>query len=191
MKKIVNYCLYVLAASYCTAPLHGQTVTETIDELLKAYSAQGEFNGCALVAKNGTVMLNKGYGFRNLLAKTPHDAHSIFQISSLTQEFTTAIILQMQEKKLLSVRDPIAAYLPGFPHGNEISIEDLLTHTSGIFNYTDNPEFIKSGWVKPIRTDSLAVFFRGRPLEFQPGTSYRYSNSGYVLLGYIIEKISG
>jgi CubicO group peptidase (beta-lactamase class C family) len=192
MKKIVNYCiLLTLSGSCCVTPVAGQSVTETIDELLKAYSAQGAFNGTALVAQKNRVLFQKGYGYRNPKTKTLNDSNSIFQISSLTKQFTAVLILRLQEKKLLSLQDRISKYLPSFPHADQINIENLLTHTSGIFNYTNDSEMISRGWIKPIRTDSLVAFFRDKPLDFQPGATYRYSNSGYILLGYIIEKITG
>jgi CubicO group peptidase (beta-lactamase class C family) len=192
MKKVVSHCL-VLAASVCLnfGSASGQSVPETIDELLKAYSSQGVFNGTALVAQNGVILLQKGYGYRNLKTRSAHDSSSVFQVSSLTKQFTAVIILQLQEKKLLSVQDKVSKYLTDFPGGDQITIDHLLTHSSGLVNYTDDTSFVRRGWVRQIGRDSLLGFFENKPLEFMPGQDFRFSNSGYLLLGYIIEKITG
>src|SRR6516225_3330078 len=192
MKKVVSHCL-VLAASVCLnfGSASGQSVPETIDELLKAYSSQGVFDGTALVAQNGVILLQKGYGYRNLKTRSAHDSSSVFQVSSLTKQFTAVIILQLQEKKLLSVQDKVSKYLTDFPGGDQITIDHLLTHSSGLVNYTDDTSFVRRGWVRQIGRDSLLGFFENKPLEFMPGQDFRFSNSGYLLLGYIIEKITG
>ncbi len=97
----------------------------------------------------------------------------------------------MQEKHQLSVQDKLAKYIPDYPKGDSITIEDLLTHTSGVYNYTNNRDFMQKGSIVPISRDSLIQLFKYKPLDFSPGTKYSYSNSGYILLGYIIEKVTG
>jgi CubicO group peptidase (beta-lactamase class C family) len=192
MNKGFYHCIMLaLSTCLCGGWCAAQTVPETIDELLKAYTAQGAFNGAALVAHHSHIILEKGYGFRNLKTRTLHDSGSVFQVSSLTKQFTAVIILQLQEHKLLSLRDPVSKFLPDFPNGDQITIENLLTHTSGLYNYSDDPAFVRRGWVIPMAEDSLLTLFEGRPLEFTPGKEFRFSNSGYLLLGYIIEKVTG
>jgi CubicO group peptidase (beta-lactamase class C family) len=101
------------------------------------------------------------------------------------------VILQLAEKHRLDLQDKLSKYIADYPHGGDITIENLLTHMSGISDYTHDSAFLRRGWVLPIRTDSLLEFFKSRPLDFQPGEGFAFSNSGYVLLGYIIEKVTG
>jgi len=187
MKKIF-YCLPFLL---CISPVIAQTVPQTIDELLKAYSNQYAFNGTVLVAQKGNVLLKKGYGFKNAASHSQNDENTIFQIGSITKQFTSAIILQLQEKNLLSVQDKLSKYISDYPDGDSITIENLLTHTSGIFNYTNDESFMQTKASEPITLEHLIGLFKNKPLDFKPGKKYNYSNSGYILLGYIIEKVTG
>jgi CubicO group peptidase (beta-lactamase class C family) len=167
-----------------------QTPVQEIDELLKAYTNQNSFNGVVLVAQKGNVLIEKGYGYKNATSKTFNDSNTVFQIGSITKQFTAVIILQLQEQQKLSVQDKISKYIPGFPNRNNISIENLLTHTSGIHNYSDE-DFMKKNATKSITVDSLIGLLKNTTFDFQPGEKYNYSNSNYILLGYIIEKITG
>ena len=186
MKRMVC-CFLVLSAM---SKMAAQTMPQEIDELLKAYSTQGSFNGAALVAQKGTILLQKGYGYRNASLNTFNDSSSVFQISSLTKQFTATIILQLQEQHLLSIQDKLSKYLPGFPNGDSITIENLLTNTSGIHNYNDEL-FMEQYAAKHIALDSLMRLFKNLPLDFSPGIKFGYSNSNYILLGLIIEKLTG
>lgn len=168
-----------------------QDLSLRIDTLLNAYAKAMAFSGSVLVADHGEVLSNKGYGFKNISEKTRNDSNTVFQIGSITKQFTAAIILQLQEKRQLSVQDKLAKYIPDYPKGDSITIEDLLTHTSGVYNYTNNRDFMQKGSIVPISRDSLIRLFEYKPLDFSPGTKYSYSNSGYILLGYIIEKVTG
>lgn len=168
-----------------------QTKAEEIDEMMKIYTKQNSFNGTVLVAQKGVVLLQKGYGYKNAAINSLNDSATIFQIGSITKQFTAAIILQLQEQNKLSVNDSISKFIPGYPNGNKITIENLLTHTSGIYNYTNDEVFMKNNAVKPISIENLIALFKNKPLDFNPGEKYSYSNSGYILLGYIIEKITG
>jgi CubicO group peptidase (beta-lactamase class C family) len=163
---------------------------DKIDTLLSTYAKLHKFNGAALVAKNGVILLNKGYGYRDATSKTPNDEHTIFQLGSITKQFTSAVILKLQEEKKLSVSDKLSKYFPGYPKGDSITIRQLLTHTSGIFNYTNNGEFMKNEITKPATREKMLALFKDKPLDFSPGTGWNYSNSGYLLLGYIIEDIT-
>ncbi|HEY4150767.1 MAG TPA: serine hydrolase [Chitinophagaceae bacterium] len=187
MKKYLP--LLVLLFTACST--FPQDLSPRIDTLLNAYADQTGFSGAVLVARNGEVLSNKGYGFKNIGEKTKNDSNTIFQIGSLTKQFTSAIILQLQEKNRLSVRDKLSKYIPDYPKGDSITIEHLLTHTSGIYNYTNDRDFMQKGSILPISRDSLILLFKYKPLDFPPGTKYSYSNSGYILLGYIIEKLTG
>jgi CubicO group peptidase (beta-lactamase class C family) len=101
------------------------------------------------------------------------------------------VILHLQEQGKLSVQDKLSKYLPDFPNGNKITVENLLTHTSGIYNYTNDNKFLNNESLRHVDISRMIELMKSRPLEFQPGTKFQYSNSNYILLGYIIEKVSG
>lgn len=184
MKKIFLFVivLFIVLSSF------GQA--DKLDELIDAYAKLYKFNGTALVAKNGTILLNKGYGYRNGADKVANNEQTIFQLGSITKQFTSAVILKLQEEKKLSVSDKLSKYFPGYPKGDSVTIEQLLTHTSGIYSYTSDPNFMKNEVTKPASREMMMALFRDKPFDFPPGTSWNYSNSGYSLLGYIIEAVT-
>ncbi|HEX6171295.1 MAG TPA: serine hydrolase domain-containing protein [Chitinophagaceae bacterium] len=184
MKKIFLFVivLFIVLSSF------GQA--DKLDELIDAYAKLYKFNGTALVAKNGTILLNKGYGYRNAADKVANNEQTIFQLGSITKQFTSAVILKLQEEKKLSVSDKLSKYFPGYPKGDSVTIEQLLTHTSGIYSYTSDPNFMKNEVTKPASREMMMALFRDKPFDFPPGTSWNYSNSGYSLLGYIIEAVT-
>jgi CubicO group peptidase (beta-lactamase class C family) len=163
---------------------------DKLDALIDAYAKLYKFNGSALVAKNGVILLNKGYGYRNATDKVANNEQTIFQLGSVTKQFTSAVILKLQEEKKLSVSDKLSKYFPGYPKGDSITIEQLLTHTSGIYNYTNDGKFMANEVTKPANREMMMALFKDKPLDFSPGSSWSYSNSGYSLLGYIIEAVT-
>ena len=171
--------------------LLAQDPAQKTDELITAYAGLHQFNGSVLVAWQGKVILEKGYGYKNIASNTFNDAHTIFQVGSVTKQFTSTIILKLVEMKKMSLSDKVSKYYPAFPHGDSISIENLLTHTAGIYNYTNDRAFMQTGAVKPSTEREMMALFENKPLDFPPGTKWSYSNSGYSLLGYIIQKVSG
>lgn len=162
-----------------------------LDTLLDAYHKMGSFNGSVLVARQGAIIWQKGEGLKDTKAAVANDERTIFQIGSVTKQFTSAIILRLQDQRKLSVQDKLSKYLPDFPHSDEISIENLLTHSSGVYNYTDDRAFMINHTTQPMARDSLLALFKNKPLGFKPGEKFSYSNSGYILLGIVIEKITG
>ena len=183
--------IFLLATALCL--IHAgfaQDAGSTIDTLINAYAKLYRFNGSALVAKNGTILLNKGYGYRNAADTILNDEHTIFQLGSITKQFTSAVILKLQEEKKLAVSDKLSKYFPGYPKGDSITIQQLLSHTSGIYNYTDDQNFMANEITKPATREQMMALFENKPLDFSPGTSWKYSNSGYSLLGYIIEAVT-
>jgi CubicO group peptidase (beta-lactamase class C family) len=171
--------------------VNAQSDADKINELLTAYARQYKFNGTALVVSKGQVVFSKGYGFKNTKDSTYNDVNSIFQIGSVTKQFTATIILQLQDQKKLSLQDKLSKYFPAFSWADSITIENLLTHTSGIYNYTKDSKFMTTEATKPASQEKIFALFKDKPLAFRPGTDFSYSNSGYMLLGYIIEKITG
>jgi CubicO group peptidase (beta-lactamase class C family) len=166
-----------------------QNIADKMDELVSAYSKQNRFNGTVLVARGGNVVFAKGYGFRNADQKIPNDTSTIFQIGSVTKQFTAAIIMQLQEENKLSVKDKLDKYFKGFPNGNEITIEHLLTHTSGLHNYTSDSALMSRDVSVPISESEMLDLFKKYEADFAPGTKWNYSNTAYSLLGYIIKKV--
>lgn len=181
----------IILVALCTSLMSfSQDITARLDTLLQAYTTQNKFNGTVLVSKGGTVLLDKGYGYRNVANRVLHDKNSVFQIGSVTKQFTTSIILRLQAEKKLSVQDPISKYFPQYPKGDSITIENLMLHTSGIYNYTNDAMFMKNEVTKPASKEKLMPLFQDKPLDFSPGTKWNYSNSAYLLLGYIIESVT-
>jgi CubicO group peptidase (beta-lactamase class C family) len=187
MKKIL-LSLIILGTTY---PVFTQNISTKLDTLIGAYENESGFTGTVLVATKGTVILEKGYGYKNKSTKALNDTNTIFQIGSITKQFTSAIILQLLEQNKLALQDSLTKYIPDYPNGDKITIEQLLTHTAGVYNYTNDAAFVEKESTHPIIRDSLITRFKYKPLDFPPGQKYRYSNSGYFLLGYIIEKITG
>jgi len=170
---VLIFLLFVLFAN-----TQGKELKQEMDGYLKACHEIWKFHGATLVAKNGEVIFKNGYGMANIELGVPNTPEMKFQ--------------QLQEKGLLSLDDLITKYLHEYPEetGNKITIHHLLSHTSGIPNYTDMPD-IMSQKSLPVTVDELLAIFKDKPLDFEPGEKYKYSNSGYVVLGAIIEAISG
>jgi CubicO group peptidase (beta-lactamase class C family) len=166
-------------------------LTAEYDRMLSEKFRQGE-TGCAtLVAKDGQIIYKKAFGMADLELNVPMQPEMVFRIGSITKQFTAVAILQLMEQGKLSLQDDITKYIPDYPtHGYNITIEHLLTHTSGIKSYTDVREFQKYER-QDMKPEEAINTFKNLPMEFAPGTKWNYNNSGYFLLGYIIEKVSG
>jgi len=150
-----------------------------------------KFNGSVLVAKDGNILLAKGYGVANAEHEIPNTPETKFRLGSITKQFTATAVLILQDQGKLKVTDLIGKYLSDAPKAWEkVTIHHLLTHTSGIPSYTDDPSYMKS-MTKPETVESMIARFKDKPLEFEPGSKFRYDNSGYFLLGAIIDKVSG
>ncbi len=165
---------------------------EKLDEYLTSAHHAYRFNGTALVAHKGKILLHKAYGVRNAATKAPNDTGTRFPILSITKSFTSALILKLQEQGKLSVQDKLTTYFPDFPNGEKIKLHHLLTHSSGIFNYTQMIDEGDSAIVcHPVPRQRVLDLFWNKPLEFAPGKQYTYNNSGYFLLGMVVEKVTG
>src|ERR1700680_80387 len=162
-----------------------------MDQIMQSYASAKTFMGTVLVARGGEILLGKGYGMANLEWDIPNAPSTKFRLGSVTKQFTAASILLLEERGKLKVEDPVKKYMPDAPAGwDKVTIRHLLTHTSGIPSFTGFPEYRK---IEPFETtpEKEVALFRDKPLEFAPGEKWNYSNSGYVLLGYLIERISG
>jgi CubicO group peptidase (beta-lactamase class C family) len=161
-----------------------------MEQIVQAY-VPSKFMGAVLVAQDGKVLLDKGYGFANLEWEVPNTPTTKFRLGSITKQFTAASILLLEERGKLKIEDPVKKYMPDAPSAwDKITIFHVLTHTSGIPSFTGFPDY-ESRESQAMTPEKLVEWFRDRPLEFEPGTKWNYSNSGYILLGYLIEKISG
>jgi CubicO group peptidase (beta-lactamase class C family) len=162
-----------------------------MDQVVQSYVANKTFMGTALVAKGDHVLFSKGYGFANLEWNIPNAPNTKFRLGSVTKQFTAASILLLEERGKLKTDDPIKKYIPEAPAAwDKITLFHILTHTAGIPNFTSFPDYPKIGPF-PTTAAKLLESFRDKPLDFDPGTKWNYSNSGYVVLTYVIEKVSG
>jgi len=180
---------------------HSQTQTQPsalasdpvarMQQVVQSFVDNKTFMGAVLVEKDGKLLINQGYGSADLEWKIPNSPTTKFRLGSLTKQFTSASILLLEERGKLKVEDPVSKYMPDAPASwQKITIYNLLTHTSGIPNFTGFPDYSPTEW-KDTNPTELVARFRDKPLDFEPGSKFSYSNSGYVLLGYLLEKISG
>jgi CubicO group peptidase (beta-lactamase class C family) len=174
---------------FATAAL-AEDVAPKLDEYMSALTGAGRFSGSVLVARDGRALLAKGYGLANAEWDIPNSPGTKFRLGSLTKQFTALAILQLEEKGKLKVEDPVCKYVAECPPAwGKITIHHLLTHTSGIPSFTSFPDYAPTmNQRSPV--SKTVERFKGKPLEFEPGEKFAYSNSGYVLLGYILEKVS-
>jgi CubicO group peptidase (beta-lactamase class C family) len=149
-----------------------------------------KFSGSILVSIKGERIISKGYGMANYELSVPNTPETKFRIGSVTKQFTAVAIMQLYEKGLLNLDDTLDKYITDYPKGDKVTIHHLLTHTSGIFDYTRIEGYLKNIMRNNYGVEELIEEFKNLPYDFEPGTKYSYSNSGFVLLGYIIEKVS-
>ena len=173
-----------------TCAAWGQDVAEKADQYLSTWAKQGRFSGVVLIAKGDRILLRKGYGMANYELNVPNSPETVFRIGSITKVFTALSVLQLEEKGLLKVSDPVAKYVPEMPQGwNEITIHELLCHKSGIPDFASAKAY--SDFNDPRHVENALKENADKPLVNKPGEVLRYSNSGYILLGRVIEKVSG
>jgi len=177
------------AGPSCAVPDFAQQARE----LLAPHLEPEAFSGSVLVAKDGAPMLRESFGAANREWDIANSADTKFRLGSITKQFTAVAILQLAEQGKLSVDDPISKYYADAPAAwSKITLKHLLTHTSGIPSYTALPGFFDKGSSKlPLTPAQIVKLTQDMPLEFEPGAKYNYDNTGYILLGYVIEKVSG
>lgn len=160
-----------------------------INGLYNSLNGKAASGIAVLVSKDGKVLYKKGFGYADIEKKELIKPDTKFRIGSITKQFTAAAILKLQEEGKISVADKLSKFLPDFPRADEISIHQLLTHTSGIHSYTGKPEFIDKV-ISPITEEELITFFKNDPYDFNPGEKWLYNNSAFFLLGHIIGKVT-
>jgi CubicO group peptidase (beta-lactamase class C family) len=190
IKKVVYSLSLVLLIVFQQAYANSDPRIEKFDELVSSYYDAGLFSGGVLVAENGRIIFKKMYGIANREDNIANESATKFRIGSISKQFTATAIMLLQQQGKLSVNDTIRKHIPDYPSvGDKITIHQLLNHTSGIPEYITYPDF------EDIATHHMSFIdlinrFKDKPLDFESGTQWKYSNSGYVLLGYIIEKVS-
>jgi CubicO group peptidase (beta-lactamase class C family) len=168
-----------------------QDFASQADVYMKERMTREQFTGSVLVARNGRILFERGYSLANREWAIPNTPQTRFRIASLTKQFTAAAILLLQQQHKLSVQEPASQYISDLPVAwQKITIHQLLTHTSGIANYTDSAEVEKLNLLGTTPRQ-LINLVKDLPLPFPPGTKMVYCNTGYVLLGMLIEKVSG
>lgn len=190
-KVLISALISILIMSSSLHSKTGKNIEEKLDQYINAYVKTNKFSGSILVAQNNRIVVNRGYGMADYGHKVPNSSKTIFRIGSLTKQFTAMAVLMLEEKGRLDLNDPLSKYMPDYPEGDKIRISHLLTHTSGIPNHTELPDFNRERRVYDYALHKTIATFKNKPLNFSPGEKFQYSNSGYLLLGYIIEKVSG
>ena len=186
MPRSLTVLALLLAASPSAQPL-----AERADALLAAYHDIGQFDGVALIAQGDEIVYENGFGLADRSWEIPNAPEARYRIGSVTKQFTAALILQLAEAGEIRLDAPISRYLPGYPAAQSVvTVHHLLSHTSGVPEHTIRPEF-QDIMRDPIAPEDFLEVFSGRPLDFEPGTAYNYSNSGYILLGVVIERVTG
>ena len=167
----------LLLVSICLA----QDNVSRMEQVVRSYVDAKQFMGTVLVVRDGKVVLSKGYGSANLEWDIPNSPSTKFRLGSITKQFTAACILLLQERGKLNVEDPVKKYMSDAPGAwDKVTIFNLLTHTSGIPSFTGFPDYHATEAV-PTTPEQLVARFRDKPLEFQPGEKWNYSNSGYEI----------
>lgn len=186
------FLVFVSSAAAQNAALTSpQQITAKVDEYMNAAVRVDGFSGSILVARDGQPVVSRGYGMANVELNVPNSPQTVFRLGSVTKQFTAMAIMLLQERGKLNVNDPACKYLTDCPAAwQPITVRNLLTHTAGVPNYTSFPDFVKVA-VLPTTNAAMITQLRDKPLEFAPGEKFAYSNSGYFLLGAIIERASG
>ena len=171
--------------------VQGPTLEQRVDEFLNAHAKINNFSGAVLIAREGKPLLAKGYGYANVEWQIPNTTTTKFRVGSITKQFTSMLVMQLREQGKIKLEDSMCLYVAPCPDAwKPVTIHHLLTHTSGIPSYTGIPAWREVNMV-PKTTDQIIAFFRDLPLQWTPGERYAYNNSGYFLLGVVIEKITG
>ena len=188
--RILTAVLPALLLLACAHPTKVEPdLSARLDAYMMAKAALDNFSGAVLVAVNDSIVLEKGYGIGDREWNAPNTSATTFRIGSNTKQFTATCILQLAEQGKLSLDDTLGKYFTGFEYGDTVTVHMLLTHSSGIQDYFSFPEFD----LRPVKvsTDSIVHLLRTKLYNFLPGCDIDYSNSGYFLLGLIVEKVSG
>ncbi len=189
---LISLAVLVRAAGAAPAPpAADEALAAKIDAVMSAVYKPDQPGAAVIVRRNGQTLFRKGYGLANLELGVPVAPDMVFRLGSITKQFTSVAVLLLAQEGKIGLQDEITKFLPDYPtQGRKITIEHLLTHTSGIRSYTDMAEWLPL-WRKDFTVKELIDLFKDQPMSFEPGRSWSYNNSAYVLLGAVIEKASG
>ena len=191
MRRRYWWWMVCLAPAAMASPASlDHAVSTQIDNNVQAVLQRTGTPGATIaIYRDGEVVYRHAYGLSDLERKTPATVSTYYEIGSITKQFTAAAILQLQEAGKLDINATLATYLPDAPHAREVTLKQLLSHTSGMPEYLDGPD-VEQWAVKPATFDQIMARIKDKPLDFPPGSRWSYSNSGYALLGRVIEVIS-
>jgi CubicO group peptidase (beta-lactamase class C family) len=189
----ILFAFALLAILALQSAAFAQDKAVKIDQLISLHQKYDQFNGSVLVADNGKVIFKKGFGLANMEWNIPNATDTKFRLGSITKQFTATLILQLVEQGKIKLDGKLIDYLPDYRKdtGTKVTIHNLLSHTSGIPSYTSLPGFFQNVSRNPFTVDDFIKKYASGDLEFEPGTKFVYDNSGYFLLGAIIEKVTG
>ncbi len=185
-REMVEWLASQGADAKAPLPPPDQLVGSLMASIVKSNSP----GAAVLVAKDGRILLEKGFGLASIEHRVPITPLTKFRIGSISKQFTAAAILKLSEEGKIGLQDKLSKFIPDYPRGDEVTVHHLLTHTSGIKSYTGKPDFIKAVTVG-LKPEEHIATFKQDPYDFSPGEKWNYNNSGYFLLGYLVEKISG
>ncbi len=196
LSKLWTMRLLIFAAALlllCQPTLLAQDKPARIQEVLTLANKYRQFNGAALVAQDGKVIYKGAFGMANMEWSISNTTDTKFRLGSITKQFTATLIMQLVEQGKIKLDGKLSDYLPDYRKdtGEKVTIHHLLTHTSGIPSYTDLPNFFADVSRDPYKVDEFVKKFASGDLQFEPASKFRYNNSGYFLLGAIIEKLTG
>jgi CubicO group peptidase (beta-lactamase class C family) len=190
-KKSSSAIALIILFVTVSAVAQTQNIATKIDSLLEnVFKGKDGPGGIFMVAKQGKPIYQKAFGKANLELNVDLKTEDVFQLGSMTKQFTAVAILQLEEQGKLNVNDLIFKFIPDYPNGNKITLHHLLTHTSGIKDFT-KMKSLQQIAQKDLSPTEMIAFFKNEPVDFPPGEKFDYNNSGYFLLGYVIEIVSG
>lgn len=195
--RFASIPLFVVLVS--AAPVRSQQASDTgrarlvaqLDSLSRDFVSRGSAAGITVAVVRGSdTLLNKGVGERDRGRHLPATKETVYRIGSITKQFTAAAVMQLVEQGRVSLSDPLTTYLPQYPQWHSVTIRQLLNHTSGIHPYTSSAEWRKH-WPEDLAPGALVAFVSKDTFDFVPGTRWQYNNTGYLLLGMVLEKVTG
>ncbi|HJY63461.1 MAG TPA: serine hydrolase [Ignavibacteria bacterium] len=186
----IKYLFLILILSFTVL---SQDKNNQIDALVQQYYEMGQINGSVLVAEGGNVIFSNSVGYSDIEKKIENKPDTKFRLASVTKQFTATLIMQLVEKGKLSLEGKLSEYLPYYRKdiGDKVTIHQLLNHTSGIPGYTELPGFMTNEVSKKVEVKDFVIKFCSNDLSFEPGTKWSYNNSGYFILGAVIEEVTG
>ena len=181
----------LLYLATCPAPTSATDFARRADAIVRPFADAGVYQGVVLLADEDEILFHGAYGRASIELDVPNRLDTRFQIASVSKPFTATAVLLLAERGEVDLEAPLSAILPDYPGGDRLTLDDLLTHTSGIPNvnsFDDYPDWSRRNWATAAE---LVALFRDEPLEMEPGTEYSYSNSNYNLLAHVVEVVSG